>query len=208
MIDTEMEGVNALDCERKPFAAARLQQIARMFEAASNSAFPEEIEAAARLLGAAFNNGRKLLIFGNGGSAADAQHLCGELVIRFQTERRALPAVALTADSAVLTACGNDFCYERVFARQIEALGQPGDVALGISTSGSSPNVVQALQVARKLGLKTMLLTGSRAGMAAQFSDLVMAAPAGTTARVQELHLAAYHLICEFLDNLFTETSL
>ncbi len=203
MIYTENEKEKSLGLEFVSFSD-RLREIARVFERAASSDFPEQIKGAAHLLEDTFRKGKKVLIFGNGGSAADAQHLCGELVVRFQTNRRALPAVALTADSVVLTACGNDFSYDRVFARQIEALGQPGDIAFGISTSGSSANVVQALRVARDLGLKTVLLTGNRVGAAAaEFSDLVMAAPSETTARIQECHLAAYHLICEFLDKLF-----
>lgn len=179
-----------------------------MFENASQSAFPEAVAEAARLLGDAYERGGKLLVFGNGGSAADAQHLCGELVVRFQKNRRALGAIALCCDAAVMTACANDFAYVEVFARQIEALGRSGDIALGISTSGSSPNVLKGLQTARSLGLQTILLTGQIAlENAAQF-DLVLAAPGSNTARIQELHLAAYHMICELIDDRFCGVTL
>ncbi|HLH44630.1 MAG TPA: SIS domain-containing protein [Bryobacteraceae bacterium] len=184
-------------------SALRLAEIAQMFWQAAECAFPQAIEAAAAAIGEAIEKGGKVLAFGNGGSAADAQHFCGELMVRFQRERRALPAIALVSDAAVLTACANDYEYEEVFARQMEALGKPGDIALAISTSGESANVVRALEVARRQGLQTILLTGAEAGAAARFADLVVAAPAAATARIQELHLAAYHLICERLDARF-----
>jgi D-sedoheptulose 7-phosphate isomerase len=186
----------------------RLREIAEVFSQAAKSAFPESIESAAASIGDALEKGGKLLVFGNGGSAADAQHLCGELMVRFQQERRPLPAIALVSDAAVLTACANDFDYEQIFARQIAALGAPGDVALAISTSGESPNVVRALETARSRRMFTILLTGaaacSKGCPAARCADLVLAAPAAATARIQELHLAAYHLICEILDARFS----
>jgi D-sedoheptulose 7-phosphate isomerase len=184
--------------------SARLGEIGRMFSEAADSGFPESVEAAATAIGDAIEKGHKLLVFGNGGSAADAQHLCGELVVRFERERRPLPAVALTCDAAVLTACSNDYAYAEIFARQIAALGAPGDVALGISTSGKSPNVIRGLEAARSKGMFTILLTGAGACAAAPVCDLVMAAPGDKTARIQELHLAAYHLICELLDARFS----
>src|SRR5207248_418308 len=139
-------------------------------------------------------------VFGNGGSASDAQHLCGELVVRFRKDRRPLPAIALCTDAAVVTACGNDYSYDVVFARQIEALGQPGDIAFGISTSGNSVNVIEGLRAAKSLDLSTMLLTGASRGSACSYSDLILAAPGNTTARVQELHLASYHCICDIVE--------
>jgi D-sedoheptulose 7-phosphate isomerase len=151
----------------------------------------------------AFRQGRKLLAFGNGGSASDAQHFCGELVVRFERERRALPAVARCCDAAVVSACGNDYCYEEIFARQVHALGQPGDVAVAISTSGKSQNIVRALKAAREKQLLTVLFTGPRISPACEFADLVIAAPAETTAGIQELHLASYHAICEIIDAAF-----
>ncbi|HEY7338656.1 MAG TPA: SIS domain-containing protein [Bryobacteraceae bacterium] len=184
--------------------STRLGEIGRMFSEAADSGFPEAIEAAAAAIGDAIENGHKLLVFGNGGSAADAQHLCGELVVRFERERRALPAIALTCDAAVLTACSNDYEYAEIFARQIAALGTPGDVALGISTSARSPNVIRGLEAARSKGMFTILLTGAQSCAATPICDLVLAAPGDKTARIQELHLAAYHLICEILDARFS----
>lgn len=175
-----------------------------MFAEASESGYAESVWAAAAAIGDAIERGNKLLVFGNGGSAADAQHICGELVVRFERERRPLPAIALTCDASVLTACANDYSYTEVFARQIEALGAAGDVALAISTSGGSANVVRGLEAARSRGLVTILFTGPARGKAADVCDVVVAAPGCNTARVQELHVASYHLMCEILDARFT----
>lgn len=185
--------------------AAHFDEVAQLFRKAAQSGFPAQVGEAAARIGDAFEQGNKLLIFGNGGSASDAQHLCGELVVRFKRNRRALPAMALCCDAAVMTACGNDFSYEDIFARQIEALGQPGDVALGISTSGNSLNVMRAFEAARARGLATILLTGQKQGPACNGCDLVLAAPAPDTACVQELHLAAYHSMCELLELRFAQ---
>jgi D-sedoheptulose 7-phosphate isomerase len=188
--------------------AERFLEIGKGFENAAKSAFPAAVAEAARLLVEAYERKGTLLVFGNGGSASDAQHLAGELVVRFQKNRRALGAIALCSDAAVMTACSNDFAYNDVFARQVEALGRPGDVALGISTSGTSPNVVKGLQMARSLGLTTILMTGQKPLTNASDYDLVLAAPGANTARVQELHLAAYHMICELIETrLFGETA-
>jgi D-sedoheptulose 7-phosphate isomerase len=184
--------------------AARLEEIGQGFLEAARSDFPAQIEAAAAAIGDALASGRKLLAFGNGGSAADAEHFCGELVVRFQAERRALPAIALVSNPSVMTACANDVSYDSVFARQIEALGAPGDVAFGISTSGNSASVVCALEAARRQGLCAILLTGPNRGRATAHCDLLLSAPGATTARIQELHLAAYHLISELLDQRFS----
>lgn len=142
----------------------------------------------------------KLLFFGNGGSAADAQHLAAEFVGRFVKERRALPAIALTTDSSILTAIGNDYTYERVFARQIEALGRRGDVAIGISTSGNSPNVIEAFRVAATQGLKTIGLAGKNGGRLATVSDMAIVVPSASTARIQECHITVGHLLCELVE--------
>jgi D-sedoheptulose 7-phosphate isomerase len=182
----------------------RFQNIVDIFQNAAASAYPGEVAHVAEVIGDAFASGHKLLLFGNGGSASDAQHLCGELVVRFQTERRPLPAMALCCDTAVLTACANDYAFTDVFARQIEALGNPGDIAIGISTSGKSPNVVRAFQAAQRHGLMTILFTGPAGGEACQYSNVVLAAPGPNTAHVQELHLASYHAICELIDCRFT----
>jgi phosphoheptose isomerase len=183
--------------------AEAFDRIGTQFQMAAASSYPSAVESAATVIADAFAAGYKLLVFGNGGSAADAQHLCAELVVRFRLNRRALPAIALSCDPAVMTACGNDLSFEQIFARQIEALGAGGDVALGISTSGKSPNVMAAFQCARERGMTTILLTGPLQGCACQYSDLVLAAPGTNTARIQELHVATYHIICELIDRRF-----
>jgi D-sedoheptulose 7-phosphate isomerase len=148
----------------------------------------------------AYQAGGKLLVFGNGGSAADAQHLAAELVNKFQREREALPALALSTDTSILTAIANDDSFERVFARQIEALGRPGDVALGISTSGESPSVVQGLKTARKRGLTTIALTGRDGGATGRVADVHVNVPDESTARIQEVHRTLIHAICELIE--------
>jgi D-sedoheptulose 7-phosphate isomerase len=152
---------------------------------------------------ATFRGGGKLLIFGNGGSAADSQHLAAEFVNRFLLDRPPLPALALTTDSSILTAVGNDFSYDLVFVKQIQALGKPGDLALGISTSGTSANVVQALAVAQQMGLKTAALSGGLTPPAhgvALYSDLLLNVPVASTPRIQEAHLWIEHLLCELVE--------
>jgi D-sedoheptulose 7-phosphate isomerase len=144
--------------------------------------------------------GKKLLVFGNGGSASDAQHISAELVGRFQRERAAMAAIALTTDTSILTSIANDYSFKQVFARQVEALGQPGDVALGISTSGESPNVECALQTARARGLKTIALTGRDGGSVGRAADIHVNVPDQSTARVQEVHRTLIHVICELIE--------
>lgn len=155
---------------------------------------------AAGVIRAAQAAGGKLLIFGNGGSASDAQHMAAELVNRFQREREALAAVALTTDTSVLTAIGNDDSFDRVFVRQVEALGRPGDVALGISTSGNSPSVVKALQAAADRGLRTIALTGRDGGAAGRAVEIHVNVPDESTARVQEVHRTLIHALCELIE--------
>ena len=164
------------------------------------------ILAMAEALATAFARGGKLLVFGNGGSAADAQHLSAELVGRFQRERPGLAAIALSTDTSVLTSVANDYGYERLFARQVEALGQPGDVALGISTSGSSPNIVAALAAARARGLTTVALTGRDGGAAGRHADVHVNVPESSTARVQEVHRTILHIVCELIERDLEET--
>jgi D-sedoheptulose 7-phosphate isomerase len=163
---------------------------------------PAQLERVVGTMHECLRTGGKILACGNGGSATDAQHLVAELVGRFREERRALPAIALTADSAILTAVGNDYGYERVFARQVEALGQAGDVLLAYSTSGNSPNVVQAAQTARRLGCVVVAFTGARGGELAGHADVLVKAPSNTVARVQEVHTLCSHAICDALDAL------
>ena len=155
---------------------------------------------AAQAVSDALKAGHKLLVFGNGGSAADAQHMATELVGRFQRERAAMAAIALTADSSVLTAVGNDYSFKQVFVRQIEALGRTGDVALGISTSGESPNVVAALQAARAAGLKTIALTGRDGGSVGRAAEMHVNVPDQNAARVQEVHRTLLHVMCEVIE--------
>lgn len=155
--------------------------------------------AAATML-EAIKAGHKLLLFGNGGSASDAQHMSAELVGRFQRERAAIAAIALTTDTSILTSIANDYSFKQVFARQIEALGQPGDVAFGISTSGESPNVVHALNAAKAKGLKTIALTGRDGGSVGRAADLHVNVPDQSTARVQEVHRTLIHVMCEVIE--------
>ena len=175
---------------------ALFRQVAVNMTAVAASDYPALIARVVDLLVDAFSAGRKLLVFGNGGSAADAQHFTAEFVGRFAAERRALPAIALTTNQAVLTAWSNDYSFEDVFARQVDALGLPGDIAFGISTSGTSANVVNALQRARDRGLRTVGLTGAGGGNMAAVSDVLLAVPLSSTARIQEIHLVTYHAIC------------
>ena len=149
----------------------------------------------------ALNNGGKILFFGNGGSAADAQHLATELSVRFVSDRRALAGLALTTDSSVLTACGNDFGFDAVFSRQIEALGRAGDVAIGFSTSGNSPNIVLALQTARKMGLTAAAFTGRTGGKLKEIADPILLIPSNTTARIQEMHELLGHILCAEIED-------
>jgi phosphoheptose isomerase len=158
------------------------------------------VMAAADAILAAFASGGKLLIFGNGGSAADAQHMAAELVGRFARERAGMPAIALTVDTSALTSISNDYGYEQVFVRQIEALGRPGDVAFGITTSGGSPNVVAALNAAKSRRLTTVALTGRDGGAAGAASDIHINVPEASTARVQEVHCTIIHAICEVVE--------
>ena len=147
-----------------------------------------------------YRNGGKVLAFGNGGSAADAQHFAAELVGRFQRDRPALPALALTTDPSVMTAVGNDLGFDRVFARQVEAHGRPGDVAFAISTSGKSPNVLLALEQARSKGLITVGLTGRGGGKVAPLVDHLIDVPHPETARIQEVHAMVVHLVCQLVE--------
>jgi D-sedoheptulose 7-phosphate isomerase len=149
---------------------------------------------------AALAGGGKLLFFGNGGSAADAQHLATELVARYSADRKALPAIALTTDSSALTAIGNDFGFERLFARQIEALGRPGDLAIGITTSGRSRNVVLGLETARAMGLGAAALTGGDGGAVRGLADPCLIVPATATARIQEMHIMLGQMLCAALE--------
>ena len=166
---------------------------------------PQVLERIVRAAHACLCSGHKILACGNGGSAAEAQHLVAELVGRFREERRALPAIALTADTATLTAIGNDYGYQRVFARQVEALARPGDLLFAISTSGDSPNVVLAAQAARGIGCCVVALTGAHDGQLATHAEYLLQAPSTVVARIQEVHTICIHAFCESLDSLIGE---
>jgi D-sedoheptulose 7-phosphate isomerase len=165
------------------------------------------LERAIELVAQALAAGRKLLLFGNGGSAADAQHIAAEFVGRLMRERRPLPAIALTTDTSALTAIANDYGYDHVFARQVRALGAAGDVAVAISTSGGSPSVLRAVEACRELGLTTIGLTGGDGGALAGLVDVSLCVSASTfSARIQETHILIGHVICELVDRrLFGE---
>jgi D-sedoheptulose 7-phosphate isomerase len=162
----------------------------------------EKVLTAARLLVDVFQAGGKVLIFGNGGSAADAQHLAAEFVNRFQVERPPLAALALTTDTSILTAVANDYDFRLVFAKQVRALGRPGDLAWGISTSGNSPNVVAGLDAARELSMKTLAFSGGAGGPVAAAADLALIVPSGNTPRVQEVQITIGHALCDLVDYL------
>jgi len=161
----------------------------------------DRIRRGADVLAACISTGHKILIFGNGGSAADSQHIAAEFVNRFRIERPPLAALALTTDTSVLTSIGNDYHFDEVFEKQIHALGIKGDVAWGISTSGNSPNVVKAVQAARTRGLSTIGMTG-RGGKLAECADLVFTVESSVTARIQETHTIIGHLLCELVDRI------
>jgi D-sedoheptulose 7-phosphate isomerase len=185
---------------------ASLEESARLKREMLAMAGPQIAEAAELLL-AGFRRDAKLLAFGNGGSAADAQHFASELAGRFDRERQALSAVALTANSSDLTAIANDYGFERVFARLVEAHGQAGDVAVAFSTSGKSPNVIAGVEAARSRSLSCIGLVGKGGGDLAPHCDVVIEVPSQVTARVQECHIAAVHVICELVDaELFPES--
>ncbi len=168
----------------------------------------DRIEAVVDLVVEALGKGRKLLIMGNGGSAADAQHFAAEIVGRFKLERRALPAIALTTDTSILTAVGNDYGFDLVFRRQVEALARPGDVVIGISTSGSSNNVYGALLLAREIGCRTVGLLGRDGGSLAGITDIPLVVPVQDTPRIQEVHVTIIHIVCELVEKrLFGEES-
>jgi len=164
-------------------------------------AMTADITAAATAIAEAFKAGRKLLLFGNGGSAADAQHIAAEFMNRFLIERPPLPAIALTTDTSVITSVANDYAFDDIFSKQVKALGRKGDVAIGITTSGTSANVLKALRAAKKLGMITIALTGD-GGKAASLADIALQVPSRSTPRIQEAHIAVGHILCDLTDTL------
>jgi D-sedoheptulose 7-phosphate isomerase len=186
--------------EIAPIIKSGLEESARVKLAMAKN-MVGEIERMVTFVLAAINRGGKVVVFGNGGSAADAQHLVGELVGRFKLERPALPAIALSTNTSILTAIANDYGYDMVFSRQIEALVTEKDVVIGISTSGRSPNVIEAIKAAKKKGAKTIVLTGGKAPIKSrQVADLVLAVPSDSTPRIQESHITIGHIVCELVE--------
>ncbi len=179
--------------------AQTLGEAADLHDAARSTSVGPAAEAAAAMI-EALRRGGKVLVFGNGGSAADAQHFAAELVGRFQRERRAFPAIALTTDTSVLTSVANDYTFDRVFARQIEGLGRAGDVAFGITTSGGSANVLAAFEAARAAGMTCVALTGRDGGAAGRAADIHVNVASSSTARVQEVHRTLLHALCELIE--------
>jgi D-sedoheptulose 7-phosphate isomerase len=163
------------------------------------------VEDLARRVLACLDAGGKVLFFGNGGSAADAQHLAAEFVVRFRQNRKALPSLALHTDTSVMTACANDFGFDTVYARQIEAIANAGDVAFGISTSGNSPNVVNGLEAAKAKGCLTVAFTAQGGGKCAEIAELIFRAPSPVTARAQECHLLIGHILCDLIEETFVQ---
>ncbi len=183
-----------------------IEEIKKLFEAAAGTVhlagenLAGQVAEAATLIIDAYKSDRGVLLFGNGGSAADAQHIAGELVGRFLVERRPLKAEALTTDTSVLTAIANDYNYDAIFSRQIEAKGSPGDVAIALTTSGDSPNVVAGLAKAREIGMKTIVFTGEGGGKCAEFADVLLDVPSTRSPRIQEAHAVIYHILCELVE--------
>ncbi len=160
----------------------------------------DKIESAARLMVETFKNGNKLIIFGNGGSAADSQHIAAELVSRFRKERGTLPAIALSTNTSIITAVSNDYDFSDVFSRQVEALAGENDLILAISTSGNSSNVIKAARYAKEKNLKLIALTGSSGGELRKYADILINVPSSTTSHIQEGHLVVYHTLCHLIE--------
>lgn len=189
--------------EREPteFIVAELgDSLAAMATAANSAAFIVQIAAISAVILAALRSGRKVLFAGNGGSAADAQHIAGEFASRLNCDRAPLAGLALTTDTSVLTAVGNDYGFEQIFARQIAGLGQAGDVFVGISTSGRSPNILAAFETAQLKGLRTVGFTGANGGAMADLCELMLNAPSDRTQIIQQLHMTAAHIICGLVE--------
>jgi len=174
----------------------------KIAEAVSDSLIPI-ISEACKLINSTIKSGKRIYLFGNGGSAADAQHIAAEFTGRFVKERKGLPAIALTTDTSALTAIANDYGYERVFERQVEALAMEGDMLLGISTSGNSQNVIKALAYGKMMGCKTLCFSGGVGGMMNSYCDINIIVPSNVTARIQEMHILIGHILCKSIDESF-----
>ncbi|WHZ37721.1 D-sedoheptulose 7-phosphate isomerase [Sagittula sp. MA-2] len=186
--------------KRKTFHNDLLEHITVFNAALDDPKFMDAVEVGVDLCVSALKNGNKLLLCGNGGSAADAQHIATELTVRYIKDRPAIAAIALTTDSSALTAAGNDLGFDRIFSRQVEALGRSGDVLIGISTSGRSQNVISAVEQARALGIKTIHWGGGEGGALASLCDNSIVVPSTTTARIQELHITVGHIFCDQIE--------
>ena len=182
-----------------------LEESAQIKKAIAESKI-DEIASMVKLIITAYKIGGKVVLFGNGGSAADAQHLAGELVGQFKLNRQALPAIALTTNTSTLTAVANDYGYEVAFSRQVEALVNEKDVVIGISTSGNSPNVIEAMKMAKMKGAKTIGLTGGNGGKLAEVADLALIVPSDSTPRIQEAHITIGHIVCELVERELSGT--
>ncbi len=185
--------------------AERLEESAQIKRAIAKSKI-SEIERMANLIITAYKAGGKVVLFGNGGSAADAQHIAGELMGRFKLKRQAFPAIALTTNTSTLTAVANDYGYEMVFSHQVGALVNEKDVVIGISTSGESPNVIEAMKMAKLRGAKTIGLGGGNGGKLAEVADLVLIVPSDSTPRIQEAHITIGHIVCELVERELSGT--
>jgi len=182
------------------------KQIEKIFEESSQIVKDSminliQIEASVKLIQRCLKNNRKVILFGNGGSAADAQHIAAELIGRFNKNRKSIPAISLTTDTSILTSIGNDYSFEFIFSRQCESLVNDGDVVVGISTSGNSKNVINGLKIAKKFGAKTIGLLGNKGGKISKIVDISIIIPSNSTPRIQEAHRTVYHIICELVEN-------
>lgn len=186
----------------KNYISAQISETHRIMSAMlDDKALFEELEKAAAACISCMQNGKRILLAGNGGSAADAQHIAGEFVSRFAFDRPGLSAIALTTDTSILTAIGNDYGYEKLFARQVQAHGTQGDIFIGYSTSGKSPNILRALEEARARGLVTIGLTGNRGGPMRELCDYLLEVPSADTPKIQEGHLVIGHILCGLVEN-------
>jgi len=178
---------------------AELTEHERVVQAMRNGG-SEDFLAVCNACADAIATGQKILFFGNGGSAADAQHIVAELVVRLKKNRKALPAIACTTNTSTMTAMGNDYGFDGIFAREVEALGHPKDIAVGISTSGTSPNVIRGIEAANAIGLITVALTGNRGGQLVELADHAVIVPSENTARIQEMHILLGHILCSYIE--------
>lgn len=186
-----------------PLMSSHINEHLDVIRSVSEEAFVRKIDAVCKLIADTLHNGNKVLIFGNGGSASDAQHIAAEFTGRFVKERKGYPAIALTTDTSALTAIANDYGFERVFARQVEALAIKDDILIGISTSGNSLNVINGLLAGKQTGCKLIGLTGENGGKMKDICDIALMVNSNTTARIQEAHILIGHLICASVDELF-----